>query len=233
VIPVPLICEIVAPKKTVVRQISFDSLDNNIDLARKAVDRFLNNVFNSAEWTQITASTELSPEEKMEKAITFIKQSLGTGDSAMKESKDSGQIDVLQKEIMRFYRERHARDFSRVHVRYGQEAGLVSKRGTNRFRYAPTDQLLQSLVLANVPDECPLEEFLDKLFSRYGVVIGPRQQQGLEQAGYADFGKMVSSQAFRNNQMRIESRLKSMGMLRRLSDSQAYVLNPLKPDCSK
>jgi hypothetical protein len=74
-----------------------------------------------------------------------------------------------------------------------------------------------------------MEEFLDDLFLRYGIVVGPRQQRLLEDKGYADLGKTVSGQTFRYNQIRLESRLKSMGMLRRLSDSQAYVLNPLQP----
>jgi hypothetical protein len=165
----------------------------------------------------------------MEMASAFIKTALRPLDKDVDDHKAGLQIAVLHSEILRYFRERHAREFSRVHFKYGQEAGLVSKRATNRYRYAPTDQLLQSLVLANVPNECPLEEFLDRLFLRYGMVIGPRQQAALEAAGYTDLGKTVSSQAFRNNQVRIESRLKSMGMLRRLSDSQAYVLNPLQP----
>jgi hypothetical protein len=35
-------------------------------------------------------------------------------------------------------------------------SGLASKRGTNRYRYAPTDELLRALVFANVTS--PIEE---------------------------------------------------------------------------
>jgi hypothetical protein len=225
----PMVCEIVAPRKTVVRQLSLDSLDGNSDFARKAVDALLKKNFACEEWIKIISSKDVSPEERMEMACGFIKKSLRPPDREIEEHRAAGQIEVLQSEIMRFFRERHAREFSRVHFKYGQEAGLVSKRATNRYRYAPTDQLLQSLVLANVSEERPLEEFLDRIFERYGIVIGPRQQEALERAGYAELGKTISSQAFRHTQVRRESRLKSMGMLRRLSDSQAYVLNPLQP----
>ena len=193
------------------------------------MDAYLKACFTAPEWTEIVSATDISPEERMEMACAFINKALRPPPKEVEEHKACGQVDVLQNEIIRYFRDRHAREFSRVHFKYGQEAGLVSKRATNRYRYAPTDQLLQSLVLANVPNECPLEEFLDRLFLRYGMVIGPRQQVAVERAGYTELGKRVSSQAFRNNQMRIESRLKSMGMLRRLSDSQAYVLNPLQP----
>jgi hypothetical protein len=227
-LPLPMICEIVAQKKTVVRQLSLDSLDENSDLARKAVDTFLKAAFASAEWLKIT-SADLPADEKMERAGDYIKKNLRPPDKEVDDPKATGQIDVLQNEVMRYFRERHGREFSRVHFKYGQEAGLVSKRKTNRYRYAPTDQLLQSLVLANVAEESPFEDFLDHIFSRYGIVVGPRQQTALKNAGYDEISEAVSGQAFRHNQVRLESRLKSMGMLRRLSDSQAYVLNPLQP----
>lgn len=227
-LPLPMICEIVAQNKTVVRQQSLDSLEENSDLARKAVDMFLKEVFASPEWLAIK-SADLPTEEKLEKAADYIKKSLRPPDKEVDDPKATGQLDVLQNEIMRYFRERHGREFSRVHFKYGQEAGLVSKRRTNRYRYAPTDQLLQSLVLANVSNESQFEDFLDSLFTRYGIVVGPRQQAALKAAGYSEFSEAVSGQAFRHNQVRLESRLKSMGMLRRLSDSQAYVLNPLQP----
>ena len=227
-LPVPLICEIVASRKTVVRQLSLDSLDENSDLARRAVDLFLKTKFASADWTAIVAA-DVPAEEKIEQACDYIRKTLRPSDKEIEEGKVTGHVEVLQNEIVRFFHDRHAREFARVHFKYGQEAGLVSKRGTNRYRYAPTDQLLQSIVLANVPEERPFEEFLDRLFERYGIVVGPRQQEALKAAGYVEISEAVTGQAFRHNQVRLESRLKSMGMLRRLSDSQAYVLNPLQP----
>ena len=227
-LPLPIVCEIVAQNKTVVRQLSLDSLDENSDLARKAIDTFLKRVFEAPEWLTIV-SADVPTDEKLDKAAAYIKETLRPPDKEVDDPKATGQLDVLQSEIIKYFRERHGREFSRVHFKYGQEAGLVSKRKTNRYRYAPTDQLLQSLVLANVPDESPFEDFLDRLFSRYGIIIGPRQQSAVRNAGYHDVAEAISGQAFRHNQVRLEARLKSMGMLRRLSDSQAYVLNPLQP----
>ena len=59
--------------------------------------------------------------------------------------------------------------------RLGTGCGLASKRGTNRYRYAPTDDLLRALVLANVI--APMEEsaFLRHLHRRYRISIGPTE----------------------------------------------------------
>ena len=64
------------------------------------------------------------------------------------------------------------------------------------------------------------KEFLQRLFVRYGIVIGEREaSQALEDS---DFDNKV----FQSNAARLEQRLSSLGMLRRLSDACAYVLNP-------
>jgi hypothetical protein len=178
---------------------------------------------------KIATDKDLPLAEKLESAGGLLHKTLGLPSKVIEEHSSSPQFEMLQDGATKYFLDRHNREFSGVHFTYGQEAGLVSRRATNRYRYAPTDQLLQSLVLANVADERPMEEFLDDLFLRYGIVVGPRQQRLLEDKGYADLGKTVSGQTFRYNQIRLESRLKSMGMLRRLSDSQAYVLNPLQP----
>lgn len=229
----PMICEIVAPRKTVVRQLSIESLTENADLARRAVDSYLNSSFNLKDWTAIVDDKEATPVELVAKARDFIHKTLKAPKRIYDDHVLSSGVDGLKDEVIRFFKDRHAREFSRVHVTYGREAGLISKRATNRYRYAPTDQLLQSLVLANVAHETSLEDFLDTLFLRYGIIVGPRQQNLLDQAGYAELGKIISGQSFRHNQSRLEARLKSMGMLRRLSDSQAYVINPLQPRESK
>jgi hypothetical protein len=100
--------------------------------------------------------------------------------------------------------------------------GLVSKRGTNKFRYAPTDALLKALILANVERRMELKEFLAKVFDRYGLVFGDREaEQVLDR-------EQFDKKAFQANAHRLEQRLGSLGVLRRLSDACAYVQNPFE-----
>jgi len=117
---------------------------------------------------------------------------------------------------------RHRQHVANVHRSYGGGAGLVSRRGTNRLRYAPTDELLKTLILANVPVRIEYGEFLALLFERYGFVFGEREARQVLDA--EEFDK----RAFQANSERLESRLRTLGMLRRLSDACAYVENPLR-----
>ena len=114
----------------------------------------------------------------------------------------------------------HRQHVANVHRSFGREAGLVSKRGTNKFRYAPTDALFKALLLANVVRRMELNEFLDRLYNRYGLVFGDREAEKV--LDEEEFDKKV----FQANSRRLEQRLGSLGMLRRLSDGCAYVENP-------
>jgi hypothetical protein len=65
-------------------------------------------------------------------------------------------------------------------------------------------------------------QFLGRLYERYGLVFG--EQEGQLAITTEDFDK----RAFQANASRLENRLKTIGMLRRLSDACAYVENPLR-----
>jgi hypothetical protein len=65
-----------------------------------------------------------------------------------------------------------------------------------------------------------LGEFLARLYERYGLVIGEREAERVLPP--EDFDK----KAFQSHARRLEERLGSLGLLRRLSDACAYVINP-------
>jgi len=89
-------------------------------------------------------------------------------------------------------------------------------------RYAPTDRLLKTLVVACVDNRIEFKDFLTRLHERYGIVIGDAQARPFVDAGTAD------QEDFSDNAHRLEERLASLGLLRRLSDSCAYVENPFQ-----
>jgi hypothetical protein len=100
--------------------------------------------------------------------------------------------------------------------------GLVSKRGTNRYRYAPTDELLRAIVLANVTS--PIEEsaFLRLLHSRYRMVIGPTEAKA------SVLSYLLDETDFKKNRDRFGQHLVGMGLAQRMSDACTYVLNPME-----
>lgn len=213
--PLKFVCEVLAPKKTLVRELSSLNYQENNLLPQRAIDAYLSHIGNSEEWQ--TAKSQPSP-------FTHCKLVLEDRVRWPKDSHDyegCSEPETLLAELRREAISRHRHHVANVHRNYGRDIGLVSKRGTNRLRYAPTDTLLKALVLANVDRRMEYKEFLSRLFERYGFVFGDREAETV--LSKDDFEK----KAFQANSHRLEQRLSSLGMLRRLSDACAYVQNPL------
>ncbi len=208
------ICEVVAPKKTLVRELSAGNYIANNQLSLSAVETYVRNIGKSPEW--IVAAAEQSGfaacREIMRKKVRWPDENY------------TGPVDpdVLLENLRHTAQRRHRQHTANVHNSLGRGAGLVSRRGTNRLRYAPTDELLKALILANVPVRMDYGQFLGRLYDRYGLVFG--EQEGQLAITTEDFDK----RAFQANASRLENRLKTIGMLRRLSDACAYVENPLR-----
>jgi hypothetical protein len=208
-----LICEIVAPKKSIVRELSASNyLENNL-LPARAVSAYIDEIEHSDEWQQIVRT----PGALM-KCRQLLQEKVRWGES--NEDYDGATAEGLMAELRRVASEGHKQHAAKVHRAYGRDVGLVSKRGTNKLRYAPTDGLLKTLLLANVETRVELNEFLQRLYDRYGLIVGDRQAETV--LATDDFDK----KAFQANARRLEERLSSLGVLRRLSDGCAYVENP-------
>ncbi|HMZ19876.1 MAG TPA: hypothetical protein PLD20_18210 [Blastocatellia bacterium] len=206
------VCEVVAPKKTLVRELSAESYLNNNLLSAQAVEAYINRIEQSDEWRQ-----SLNEHGAFLKCRELLEKYLGwTGDDYEGPSDPRQMMVALREAALKGHRQHTAN----VHRSYGREMGLVSKRGTNKLRYAPTDALLKTLLLTNVERRMELGEFLALLYARYGFVIGECEAE--RALAHDEFDK----KAFQANAQRLEQRLGSLGMLRRLSDGCAYVENP-------
>ncbi|HEY1757089.1 MAG TPA: hypothetical protein VGG72_17070 [Bryobacteraceae bacterium] len=212
--PPSFVCEVVAPRKTLVREISCELYQDNNLLPARAVEAYIASVEASPEWQQ--ALTESGAFEKC-KAILIEKVRWGDED---KDYSGPSDPELLLQALRQAAMKRHRQHVANVHRNYGRDIGLVSKRGTVKLRYAPNDSLLKTLLFANVNKRIELNDFLAKLHERYGIVFGDREAERVLAKG--DFDK----KAFRANSRRLEQRLGSLGVLKRLSDACAYVINP-------
>jgi hypothetical protein len=204
-----LVCEIIAPKKTLVREVSQRTYGQNDALSARAVEQFIERIRDSAAWTSAVSSGEFAQcQEVLRQAICWD------------DDKNSSDPDAVLADLKVEALKRHQRHAAQVHRTYGREIGLVSRRGTNRFRYAPTDQLIRTLLFATVDHRMEFGEFLRMLFVKYRMVIGAREAEQVLPTEEFD------SSAFQDNAKRLEQRLVSLGLLRRLSDACAYVENP-------
>lgn len=212
--PPSFVCEVVAPRKTLVRELSVASYQRSNALPERAIEAYVASIAAEPEWQQALAG---------EAPFTDCRRLLV--DRVRWPSADdydgAHEPDQLLAEFRRAAVNRHRNHVANVHRTYGVGAGLVSRRGTNRLRYAPTDALLKALILANVSTRMDYREFLALLHTRYGIVLGEREAKlALDADDYDE-------KAFQANSARLERRLRTLGMLRRLSDACAYVENRL------
>lgn len=208
------VCEMVAPKKTLVRELSSQSYQANNELSQQAIEAYLRRLVDSEEWLRL---------KNQPGGFTLCKGFLEEKVRWPTEPENydgCADPEALFQALRRAAISRHRRHVANIHRNYGRDVGLVSKRGTNKLRYAPNDGLLKSLILANVEHRLEFKEFLNRLFERYGLVIGEREAERV--LSKDDFDK----KAFQANSDRLEQRLTSLGVLRRLSDACAYVQNP-------
>lgn len=209
--PLHLICEVVAPKKTLVREISCDLYQENNLLPAQAVETFIARIEHSPAWQQA-----LGESGAFEKCRRILRDEVRWGEDYEGPNDPEQLIKALQHAAMK----RHRQHVANIHRNYGREIGLVSKRGTVKLRYAPTDAFLKTLLFANVEKRTELHQFLERLHSRYGIVFSDKQAEQVLPKG--EFEK----KAFQANSRRLEQRLGSLGVLKRLSDGCAYVVNP-------
>ena len=206
----PIICEVVAPRKGLVREQSIECFDVNSALSIEAIDGIMGQIERAPEW-----NLPGQPQEVLTRRQDLLKREFSWEDN-------SGVNDPrgLWQRFKDDARNRHRRHFGQVHRTFGRGIGLVSKRGTNRFRYAPTDAFLKCLVFSNVRKRVEFNDFLAQLYQRYGLVFGVREAEQVLRTEDMD------KKPFQANSLRLEHRLGSLGLLKRLSDACAYVENP-------
>jgi hypothetical protein len=212
--PLTLVLEIVSPKRTVVRDLSADSFAHNNLLPQRAVERWISRLADTDDWNQAVNAPDPVPSASMLLREVFDWSS--EDDAAGSLSTPSALLDTLRRQAV----ERHKQHLAKTHGNWGRAIGLSSRRASRRTRYAPTDAFLKTLVVCCVEGRMEFREFVALIYDRYGLLIGDQQAISLTSRGDADL------EAFAENQGRLEERLSSLGLVRRLSDQCAYVENP-------
>ena len=203
------ILEIVAPKKTVIRDLASTSFLENNNLSTQAVSTYIHNIETTFEWENCITSPNFLEDTK-----TLLE------DKFAYSCDNSNSPEEMLEQLCEDAISRHKKHIAKCHSSWGKEIGLVSSRGSRRLRYAPNDSLLKTLVLCTVKSRLEFQQFLTRLYKKYGFIIGDRQGKKFIETGEAD------QKDFTNNAERLEARLASLGLLKRLSDACAYVQNP-------
>ena len=212
----PIVCEMISPRRELVRQRSIASFYDNDALSARAVEAEADRFFASPGWSALAGPSMMSEDERVEAGADLLAARYKFSGQAGA----SSSLSKLRRAFSDALERKHSENWGDVHSSYGRHIGLVSRRATNRYRYAPTDELLRTLVVARVGRRVEFGRFLEDLHAQYRLVFGPVEAQ---QAVAAD---AFDASIFERNKERLELRLGSMGLLKRLSDGCAYVTNP-------
>ncbi len=214
-----LICEMIAPRREFVRQRSIIAYQDNDSLTLRALDAAIDAFEQSPAWLALLVE-DLGDGERAELAADCVEAHFKYRDKTARGVAPHDLIAALRQEV----EEKHEAGAGKVHASYCRQIGLASARGTNRMRYAPNDSLLKTLVVTRVADRVEFKAFLLDLYDHYGLVFGEVEARQALQSSEFD------AAAFERNRARLEARLASMGLLQRLSDGCAYVVNPFSTE---
>ena len=199
-----------------VRDIAHRQHENHRLLPKHAVDAFIHAFENSEHWTRVIGtSTETADAFKTLKKLFLW-------DNRADHGADAG---TDAKSILKSYGE-SAREDSKHSIwasltNCTKRVGITQARTRAGTWYAPSDAVLEALVLANVKKPIELQEFLRLLYKRYRIVVGQAQAQSA-------FGSdaSMSLEQLQVNEQRLEHRLRTLGFVDRKSDACAFVVNP-------
>ena len=208
-----IVLEIASPKRTALFDLSAENLRANRMLSSRAVRAHVEAAKNDRRWKE--ALRARSPTAG---ALSFLEARFAWNPT---NEVSVNSPNALFQSLLDYSDTRHQQHVAKVHMEWARQIGLaVSRRGAGSW-YSPDDALLKALVICGV-DEGREEyhRFLGKIFDQFKLVIGPNEAE-------TAFGALPTDQnVFLQNVQRLEQRLKTLGLLRRLSDDCAYVENP-------
>ena len=215
--PVEFVCEIVSKDGRKVRSLSGDSYLANQGFPEKAIRAHVESIRREKAW--IDASAAEFPDAER---VKLLQEAFQWPPEKGKDDEDYSvrSPDDLVSELVELALRRHGQHVGKIHASWSRAIGLSSRRLSRRYRYAPNDRLLKSIVIAIVGDRMQFDEFLVEAKCRYGLVIGDAEGARLVEAKFIDQGDLS------DNRDNLEARLVGLGLVRRLSDSCSFVENP-------
>lgn len=211
------VCEIPGPRMDVVRKASIATRDENEGRGMLAVRRFVELAIGcSSEINEKLDSSDIPDEEKAELLAEHLAQICSVEEDDLKAT----NVDEVRQKIISLAESGFRDGTAAALQKLGRVAGLLDKRGTSKVRYAPSDRLLRTLVLANVTHKIEEDELLRILARRYRLVFGPDEAATELPANFHDKGD------FSKNKERLTRRLTGLGLAQRMSDACTYIRNP-------
>lgn len=201
-------------RRNPVQRVAAGQFDSHVKLPRYAIEAYIEAFGNSPCWQQVQQGG--SPISLANRVLA----SMWLWPNGKKPSSANGTPRERLDEFLTESISRTGHSIWSVIASHTRGAGLVeARRGVGTW-YAPNDAMLEALVLANVQQPLEFGDFIRKLYRRYRVVVGQ------EQAQQAFPGGAMSLERFKDNEHRLEERLRVLRFIDRKSDACAFVINP-------
>lgn len=144
---------------------------------------------------------------------------------------DNGKTISYQELVDFFTSKISARDYhmERLHTSYCADIGLVNRAEGAYRNYTMTDDLIRTLVitvLGNKKAQMKASEFLQLLYERYLIVIGPLEGQQYFKNKKGHEPDYLDEKRFSDNRSAFIERLRKLDLLISLSDGYEYIKNP-------
>lgn len=206
----PMLLDMLSRETRRIRDLSRQQMALHRHLTDSAVEAFVEAVKDKQEYRDALASAQPS------KAVAGILYREFAWDEGRGTDTPEQQIEALKEYAVKD----HSSHVGVLTGGYARQVGLSTQRQGVGSWYGISDSLLESLVLANVREPMEFEEFLERLHTRYRMVVGPRVAK-------KEFGELpVPLEQLEANQRRLEDRLRVIELAHRLSDDCAFVRNP-------
>ena len=206
-----IVLEIAAPRKTALFDLSVENYKANRTLSRRALEACLDSVKNTDEWQN--ACKQKAPAKAV---LKLLEERFKW---KPKDGISSSDPEHVFKRLLEAAHRRHKQHLGLVLTDWSRRIGLsVARRHTGSW-YSPDDAFLKALVMAAVDDREEYNRFLAKLYDQYRLIVGVAEAERA-------FGRLPTDErVLAENAGRLEQRLRTLGLLRRLSDDCAYVIN--------
>lgn len=128
---------------------------------------------------------------------------------------------ALEDHLFTLLRDDFQKNFLGVHRKLTKSIGFVSPRQGSNARFVLKDNLLKTLVLANVSAAHPYtyDRFLARLYERYGIVVGPAEARA---SGLFEHQR-INAEYYERNKEALLLKLQRAGLAITYSDATALV----------
>ncbi len=212
----PLVLDLAGADASALRSVARSQYNQNRELSARAIRRHVERVRELDAWRDVVRRPDLTARRD------FFECYLGFKPVVKKSSRYTREddADAMLEEICELTLANHEQHLVRVPGVFAEAIGLAKVRRGSGRAYGASDALLEALVLSQVTAPMAFDQFLARLYERFHIVIG------YTEARHAFSTPNAPQEQFKINERRLEERLRSLGLLRRLSDDCAFVFNP-------